>query len=57
METETVHRQALAQVTRRNKMNELSGRDWIKFTKSWFVHRPEPRETRRFDILPLFLNP
>ena len=43
METETVHRQALAQVTRRNKMNELSGRDWIKFTKSWFVHRPEPR--------------
>src|SRR5437879_4521308 len=43
METETVHRQASAQVTRRNKMNELSGRDWIKFTKSWFVHRPEPR--------------
>jgi DNA modification methylase len=28
---------------RRNKLNELSGRDWIKFTKSWFVHRPEPR--------------
>src|SRR5881396_2812614 len=43
METETVHRQASAQATRRNKLNELSGRDWIKFTKSWFVHRPEPR--------------
>src|SRR5438093_10095994 len=43
MEIETVHRQASAQATRRNKLNELSGRDWIKFTKSWFVHRPEPR--------------
>src|SRR5207245_8909612 len=43
METETVHRQASAQATRRNKLNELSGRDWIKFTKSWFVHRPDPR--------------
>src|SRR2546426_1008490 len=28
---------------RANKLNELSGTDWIKFTKSWFVHRPEPR--------------
>ncbi len=26
-----------------NKLNEMSGKDWIKFTKSWFVHRPEPR--------------
>jgi len=47
METETVHRQALAQVTRRNKLNELSGTEWIKFTKSWFVHRPEPRGDRK----------
>src|SRR5207253_9858163 len=35
--------QASTPETRRNKLNELSGRDWIKFTKSWFVHRPEPR--------------
>src|SRR5436309_15896878 len=28
---------------RQNKLNELSGKDWIKFTKSWFVHRPESR--------------
>jgi DNA modification methylase len=35
------------QETRRNKLNELSGRDWIKFTKSWFVHRPEPRGDRK----------
>src|SRR5947199_3381659 len=47
METETVHRQASAQVTHSNKLNELSGRDWIKFTKSWFVHRPEPRGDRK----------
>src|SRR5207245_4071169 len=47
METETVHRQASAQATRRNKVKELCGRDWIKFTKSWFVHRPEPRGDRK----------
>lgn len=28
---------------RENKLNEMSGTEWIKFTKSWFVHRPEPR--------------
>lgn len=30
-----------------NKLNELSGKDWIKFTKSWFIHRPEPRGDRK----------
>jgi DNA modification methylase len=47
METETVRGQASTPVTRTNKLNELSGRDWIKFTKSWFVHRPEPRGDRK----------
>ncbi len=28
---------------RENRLNEMSGKDWIKFTKSWFIHRPEPR--------------
>src|SRR5467141_5248017 len=46
-ETETVHREASTPGTQRNKLNELSGRDWIKFTKSWFVHRPEPRGDRK----------
>src|SRR5467141_5359214 len=50
METETVHRRALAPESRRNKLNELSGRDWIKFTKSWFVHRPEPRGDRKIRL-------
>jgi len=30
-----------------NKLNELSGREWIKFTKTWFVHRPPPRENAK----------
>jgi DNA modification methylase len=29
--------------TRKNKLNDLSGKEWIKFTKSWFIHRPVPR--------------
>src|SRR5438034_9456408 len=32
---------------RENRLNDLSGREWIKFTKSWFVHRPEPRGDRK----------
>jgi|SRR2546422_4902772 len=32
---------------RDNKINELSGTEWIKFTKSWFVHRPEPRGDKK----------
>jgi len=28
---------------RQNKLNDLNGTEWIKFTKSWFVHRPVPR--------------
>ena len=27
----------------KNKLNELSGKEWIKFTKTWFIHRPSPR--------------
>ena len=30
-----------------NKLNDLSGKEWIKFTKSWFVHRPPPRGKRK----------
>ncbi|MHB1131942.1 MAG: DNA methyltransferase [Chloroflexota bacterium] len=25
------------------KLNELTGREWIKFTKSWFIHNPPRR--------------
>jgi len=30
-----------------NKLNDLSGKEWIKFTKSWFIHRPPPRGERK----------
>jgi DNA modification methylase len=33
----------------KNKLNELTGRQWIKFTKSWFVHNPPKR--KRDEIL------
>ena len=42
-----VHREGSTPEPRKNKLNELSGKDWIKFTKSWFVHRPEPRGDRK----------
>jgi DNA modification methylase len=29
-----------------NKLNDLSGREWIKFTKSWFILRPKKRDTK-----------
>ena len=29
---------------RQNKFNELSSQDWLKFTKSWFIHNPKPRK-------------
>lgn len=28
----------------RNRINDLTPREWIKFQKSWFVHNPPPRE-------------
>jgi DNA modification methylase len=42
-ETETVYRESSSPDARKNRLNDLSGREWIKFTKSWFIHRPEPR--------------
>lgn len=28
----------------RNKLNDLTGKEWIKFTKSWFIHTPPRRK-------------
>ena len=30
-----------------NRLNDLSGKEWIKFTKSWFKHSPPPRDKRK----------
>ncbi len=27
-----------------NKLNELTGKEWLKFSKSWFIHRPVKRK-------------
>ena len=29
---------------RKNKLNLYTGREWIKFSKSWFIHRPPSRK-------------
>jgi DNA modification methylase len=28
----------------RNRLNDLSPKDWLKFQKSWFLHNPPPRQ-------------
>ncbi len=28
----------------RNRLNDLSPKEWIKFQKSWFIHNPPPRK-------------
>ena len=30
--------------TFRNRLNDLDGKTWLKFQKSWFVHSPPPRK-------------
>src|SRR3990172_9432102 len=27
-----------------NKLNDLTGKEWLKFQKSWFIHNPPPRK-------------
>ncbi|MFX1515262.1 MAG: DNA methyltransferase [Promethearchaeota archaeon] len=29
----------------KNRLNLLTGREWIKFTKTWFIHRPPSRKS------------
>jgi DNA modification methylase len=29
---------------KKNKLNDLSGKEWLKFQKSWFIHNPPPRK-------------
>ncbi|MGQ4876184.1 MAG: DNA methyltransferase, partial [Promethearchaeia archaeon] len=30
---------------KKNKLNELTGKEWIKFTKTWFILRPKKRDS------------
>ena len=31
-------------LNKNNKLNDLTGKEWIKFSKSWFIHRPSRRK-------------
>ncbi|NJD21417.1 MAG: site-specific DNA-methyltransferase [Melioribacter sp.] len=31
-------------LNKNNKLNDLTGKEWLKFTKSWFIHRPPRRK-------------
>lgn len=33
---------------KRNKLNDLTGSEWIKFTKSWFILRPHQRADQEY---------
>ncbi len=33
----------------RNKLNHLTGKEWIRFTRSWFVHNPAPRSATQIE--------
>jgi hypothetical protein len=28
----------------KNKLNDLTSKEWLKFQKSWFIHNPPPRK-------------
>jgi DNA modification methylase len=31
-------------IVKENKLNDLTGKEWLKFQKSWFIHNPPPRK-------------
>ncbi len=35
----------------RNTLNHLTGKEWIHFSRSWFVHKPKPRDKKRGEDL------
>jgi len=35
----------------RNTINNLTGKEWIKFTRSWFEHHPPPRNKKKSEHL------
>ena len=37
-------KEEVKKVAPNNKLNDLTGTDWVKFTKSWFILNPPPRK-------------
>ena len=38
----------MSEVSPQNRLNELSPQEWLRFTKTWFVHNPPPRKRNEF---------
>ncbi|MDP3640284.1 MAG: DNA methyltransferase [Nanoarchaeota archaeon] len=36
----------MTNASRENRLNELSAQEWLRFTKTWFVHNPPPRKKK-----------
>jgi len=36
----------VANSSRENRLNELSAKEWLRFTKTWFVYNPPPRKKK-----------
>ena len=34
----------MSEVSPYNRLNELNAKEWLKFTKTWFIHNPPPRK-------------
>ncbi len=53
-ESETIHlqnakkRMPFGQRSAKNRLNLLTGREWVKFSKTWFIHRPPSRKKEEF---------
>ena len=41
-------KQSNGKLHKNNKLNDLTGSEWIRFTKSWFILRPKQRKDKEF---------
>lgn len=49
---------SVSNIDPRNSLNDLSGKEWLKFTKSWFIEDGKPSEiTREIDLHPASFPP
>ncbi len=46
----TIEIEGRGKYSKRNTLNNLTGTEWIKFTRSWFEHHPPPRSKKNKEI-------
>ena len=34
----------MGEVSEKNQLNEMTAQEWLRFTKTWFIHNPPPRK-------------